>query len=224
MRNSQDSSEDGSHRRFAQPAGLRRCRSGASLLSPALRWMDLSVDPTLTLSARSLLAPSRREMGCVRKARVVPSASELQEAELEGEGGGCGMRPLFLCPKRPLCLEPPIKWEELQAQLLTGFEAGTVFLGTCALPRNPVSSKKPSTSLAWGMEYGRNSICGKEKRNHNLGSSPTSKSPGLSEPRSPVPKMLLWYAVIMGSALKSVSWQGTVTINSIICYVETREG
>ena len=132
MRNSQDSSEDGSHCRFAQPAGLRRCRSGASLLNPALRRMDLSVDPTPTLSARSLLAPSRREMGCVRKAGVVPSASDLQEAELEGEGGDCGMRPLFLCPNRPLCLEPPIKWEELQAQLLTGFKAGTVFLGTRA--------------------------------------------------------------------------------------------
>lgn len=45
--------------------------------------MDLSVDPTLILSARSLLAPSRREMGCVRKAGVVPSASELQELSLK---------------------------------------------------------------------------------------------------------------------------------------------
>ena len=67
------------HRRFAQPAGLIRCRSGVSLLSSALRQMHLSVDPTHTLSARSLLAPSRKEMGCVRKAGVVPSASELQE-------------------------------------------------------------------------------------------------------------------------------------------------
>lgn len=30
-----------------------------------------------------------------------------------------------------------------------------------------------------------------------------AKLPGLSEPSCPVPKMLLWYAMIMGSALKS---------------------
>ena len=134
------------------------------------------------------------------------------------------MRPLLLCPQRSLCLEPPIKCKELQAPLLVGFEAGTLFLGTCALPRNPVSSKKPSSSLAWGMEYGRSSICGKEKRNHNPASSATSKSLGLSEPRCPVPKMLLLYVVITGSVLKSVSWQGNITINIIICYFETREG
>ena len=136
------------------------------------------------------------------------------------------MRPLVLCPQGSLGLEPPIKCEELQAPLLAGFEAGTVFLGTCALPRNPVSSKKPSSSLAWGMEYGRSTICGKEKRNHNPASSLTSKLPGLSEPSCPVPKMLLWCAVIMGSALKSISWQGNITINIIIAMLrpEKAEG
>lgn len=43
MRNGRDSSEDGSHRGFAQPAGLRRCWIVAALLSPAPRRADFNL-------------------------------------------------------------------------------------------------------------------------------------------------------------------------------------
>lgn len=49
------------------------------------------------------------------------------------------MRPWSSVLQESLGLEPPIKCKQLQAPLLAGFEAGTVFLGTCALPKKHLS-------------------------------------------------------------------------------------
>lgn len=90
MRNGRDSSEDGSHRGFAQPAGLRRCWIVAALLS------RLPGGQT----SWALRTIEKGDGLCQEGCAIVPSASELQEAELGGEGGGCGTGVLLFCPKR----------------------------------------------------------------------------------------------------------------------------
>lgn len=64
-------SEDDSHLAFAQPAGLRRCWS----LTVLSEQPDFSVGLDMHLFGEGLLAPPRREVGCVRNDRLVPQES-----------------------------------------------------------------------------------------------------------------------------------------------------
>lgn len=155
MRKDQNSSEDGSHRSCSQPAGLRRCWNVAAVLSPApWRAVRLQCGPPMHPFCKEPLSSTQKGGGLFQEGWASPSAAELTEAELGGEGGGCGMTPSG-CPALREALE-----EKPQAQLTAGFKAGTVFPGVWALPRNPVSSRKLSSGLARGRAHGRSLMCG----------------------------------------------------------------
>lgn len=85
VRNGGNSSEDGSPRRVARPAGLRSCWSMASLLRPAVPRTDLSVGPTcMHPFCKEPHCTTQKGGGCVGKDGLVRCAAELKEAELGG--------------------------------------------------------------------------------------------------------------------------------------------